>query len=161
MLVAAVWSFAGTVEPSDGIHAIDRSAATAAVSRPTSSALDASPAVPPGLRRNVQRWVTARDRPLIRMNNALVPIVLGTIRSVGPESVECRRLDRSVRSVRGVGRSPHARVNKLATAGLADIQRAARACLAGDRQGTRRHAKVGLAKRAAVSLELDEALEGE
>lgn len=116
---------------------------------------------PPDLREDVQRWMVARDRPLVRLNNALVPIVLGTMRDVGARSPGCRRLDASVLALQRVGHAPDSGVDVLAAAGLDEIQQAARACLDGDLQRARRLARNGLDARAEASLELDEALEGE
>lgn len=160
LLSGVIWSVAA-VSPSDSTLARQGDAPTAAPSRVSAEGPGPAEAVPPGLRGEVQRWFAARDRPLIRMNNALVPVVLGTLGTPGPRSAECRELDASVRALRGVGASPHARITELATAGLAEVQQAARACLDGDREGTRRLAEVGLRERAAASLELDETLEGE
>lgn len=121
----------------------------------------ASDVLPPGRRPGMNRWMMARDQPLIRLNNALVPVVRGTFRRGGAHSAECRRLDASARALRSVGRAPDARVDAFATAGLDEIEQAVSACLGSDLVRMRQLVMAGLDKRAAASLKLDEVLEGE
>jgi len=116
---------------------------------------------PPGNRADVQRWVKARERAQIALNNALVPVVQKTIDSAGPTSAQCRRLNAAVLALKAQDRAPVARIDELARAGLDKIEQAAKACLAGDVAGAQRLAGEGLAERADASLPLDEALEGE
>ena len=116
---------------------------------------------PPGNRPDVQRWVKAREKAQIALNNALVPVVQKKIGSAGPTPAECRRLNAAVFALKAKGRAPVARIDELAGAGLDKIEQAATACLAGDVAGAQRLAAEGLAERADASLPLDEALEGE
>jgi hypothetical protein len=118
-------------------------------------------APPPGNRADVQRWYKAREKAQIELNNALVPVVQKSIRSAGPTSAPCRRLNDAVLALKKQNRAPVARIDELARAGLDKIEQAANACLAGDVAGAQRLAAEGLADRADASLPLDEALEGE
>jgi hypothetical protein len=116
---------------------------------------------PPGNRADVQRWLKAREKAQIELNNALVPVVQKKIDSAGPTSAPCRRLNVAVLALKAQDRAPIARIDELARAGLDKIEQAATACLAGDVAGAQRLAAAGLAERANASLPLDEALEGE
>lgn len=116
---------------------------------------------PPGNRADVQRWLKAREKAQIELNDALVPVVQNRIGSAGPNSAECRRLNAAVLALEAQGRAPVAEIDELARAGLDKIEQAAAACLAGDVARTQRLAAEGLAERADASLPLDEALEGE
>ena len=115
---------------------------------------------PPG-NRDVQRWLKAREKAQIELNDALVPVVQNRIGSAGPNSAECRRLNAAVLALKAQGRAPVAEIDELARAGLDKIEQAAAACLAGDVASTQRLAAEGLAERADASLPLDEAMEGE
>jgi hypothetical protein len=116
---------------------------------------------PPGNRADVQRWFRAREKPLIELNNALVPVVEKKIGSGGPTSAPCRRLSAAVLALKAQDRAPVAGIDELARAGLDKIEQAATACLAGDVAGAERLAAEGLAERADAQLPLEEVLEGE
>jgi len=109
----------------------------------------------------VQKWLKAREKAQIELNDALVPLVQDRIGSAGPNAAPCRRLNAAVLALKAQGRAPVARIDELARAGLDKIEQAATACLAGDLASSRRLAMEGLAERADASLPLDEALEGE
>ena len=116
---------------------------------------------PPGNRADVQRWLKAREKAQIELNNALVPVVQKSMGSAGRTSAQCRRLHAAVLALKAQDRAPVAKIDELARAGLNKIEQAAAACLAGDAAGAQRRAAEGLAERADASLPLDEALEGE
>jgi hypothetical protein len=116
---------------------------------------------PPGNRADVQRWFKAHEKPLIELNDALVPVVQKNIGSGGPASAPCRRLNTAVRALKAQDPAPVARIDELARAGLDKIEQAATACLAGDVAGAQRLAAEGLAERADAQLPLEEVLEGE
>ena len=127
---------------------------------PSQPAAEAAGA-PPGNRADVQRWLKAREKAQIELNDALVPVVQSRLSSGGPNSAPCRRLNAAVLALQAQGRAPVAEIDELARAGLDKIGQAATACLAGDVAGAQRLAAEGLAERADASLPLDEALEGE
>jgi hypothetical protein len=116
---------------------------------------------PPGNRADVQRWFKAREKPLIELNNALVPLVEKKISSAGPTSAPCRRLNAAVLGLKAQRPAPVAKIDELARAGLDKIEQAATACLAGDVANAHRLAAEGLAERADAQLPLEEVLEGE
>lgn len=128
---------------------------------PAAPPAEAAPMTPPGLQADVQRWMQGRDRALVELNDALVPIVQRQLDRPGAGSPQCRRLDAAIKALNARGRAPHAEIDELARAGQAKLTQAAAACLAGDLPTTQQLVTEAMAERAAASLPLDEALEGE
>jgi hypothetical protein len=128
--------------------------------RPGASPAEAAP-VPPGLNANMTHWLKGRDKDLVALNDALVPLVARTVARPGPASPECRRLDVAVKRLNAHGHAPDARIDELARAGQDTLARAADACLAGDAVATQRLVSQAMAERAGASLQLENALEGE
>lgn len=155
-------------EPSTLRHALPVCVAAAVValglygadvtSRPTAQVERPSPptTAAPGVRPGVQQWFEKQDGPQVELNDTLALVVQ---KKLNPDI--CRRLDRAVRAVQGIGAAPDRKVNTLAHAGLSKFAQAATACLTGDQTSSYRLAAQGLAERSAASEELDETLEGE
>lgn len=114
--------------------------------------------VPPGLQPPVQAWLKSRERKVIELNNALVPVV----QAPGlPAAAACARVLAAAKTMSGQAKAPNAQVDALARAGLTKIEQGAAACVAGDAGGGKRLITEGLAERTAATEPLDETLEGE
>ena len=118
-------------------------------------------AVVPGTRADVTQWFRGRDRALVEVNDALVVVVQKKLDRPGAGSPACRRLDAAIKALNARGPAPDAEVDRLARAGEDKLTLAAAACLAGDLATTQRLTAEAMAERAAASLPLEEALEGE
>lgn len=117
--------------------------------------------IPPGIQAPVQAWIKARDRKVVDLNNALVPVVLADNRSGHSEKAACARVLAAARAMAGPAKAPNARVDTLARAGLRKIEQGAANCVAGDPVGGKQLITQGLAERTAATESLDETLEGE
>jgi hypothetical protein len=117
--------------------------------------------VVPGTRADITQWFRGRDKALVEVNNALVVVVQKKLDRPGPGSPGCRRLDAAIKALAARGRAPDAAIDALARAGEDKLGLAATACLAGDLATTQRLVAEAMAERAAASLPLEEALEGE
>jgi hypothetical protein len=121
----------------------------------------AAAATPPGLQPSVQAWLKAREKGLIELNNALVPIVQVDHPSGAAGKAACARVLAAARAMSGRAKAPDARVDTLARAGLAKIEQGAAACVAGDAVGGKQLITQGLAERTAATEPFDDTLEGE
>ncbi|MGS0687640.1 hypothetical protein ACVBEQ_21190 [Nakamurella sp. GG22] len=114
--------------------------------------------VPPGIQPPVQAWLKVREKKLIDLNNALVPVV----QAPGlPAAAACARVLAAAKTMSGQAKAPNAQVDVLARAGLAKIEQGAAACVTGDAGGGKRLIAEGLAERTAATEPFDETLEGE
>lgn len=117
--------------------------------------------IPPGLRTPVQAWMKGRERKVIDLNNALVPIVRGQSPSGRSGRAACARVLAAAKAMSGRAKAPNAQVDTLARTGLAKIEQGAAACVAGDTVGGKQLITQGLADRTAATERFDETLEGE
>jgi hypothetical protein len=129
----------------------------------TSEAAAQQRAVPPGLQPPVQSWLKDRERDLIELNNALVPLVQKQLKDPTAARAACTRLARVAHTLSARGAVPSSRpeIDTVARAGLATFERAAAVCLAGDVPGAERLVSQGLAERTAANDRLDALLDGE
>jgi hypothetical protein len=144
-----------------GVTSAHSSARQAADAAPVTVGSAAGRVAPPGVRPDVQSWFKSRDKALVELNNALVPIVQGRLSSPGAGSPECRRVDAAIKALEARGHAPHAEVDRLARAGEDKLVEAASACLSGDLTTTQQLVAQAMSERAAASLPLEDALEGE
>jgi hypothetical protein len=142
------------------VAGVARSSSASSQTGPTGARTGAESVSPPGLRPEVQRWFAARDKALIRFNDALVAIVQNKV-TAADANAACRKIDSAVQALNAVGAAPDAKVKQLVGAGMPKIGSGIAACLAGDLTTARRLISEGLAERADASLALDEVLEGE
>ncbi len=120
-------------------------------------------AVPPGLQPPVQSWLKDRERDLIELNNALVPLVQKQMKDPAAAQAACSRLARVTRTLSARSAVPSSRpeIDAAARAGLATFERAAAVCLAGDVPTAERLVSDGLTERTAAQDRLDALLDGE
>ena len=131
-----------------------------ATDRPVEPPAEAAAQVP-GTRADVTNWFRKRDKALVKLNDDLVPLVQKKVKKPGADSAECKALDKAIKALDKLGPAPDAEVDALARAGEDKLGLAATACLAGDLATTQRLVAEAMAERAAASLPLEEALEGE
>lgn len=117
--------------------------------------------IPLGLRTPVQAWMKGRERKVIDLNNALVPIVQEKSPTGRSGRAACARVLAAAKALTGRAKAPNAQVDTLARTGLAKIQQGAATCLAGNTVGGKQLITQGLAERTAATEQFDETLEGE
>jgi hypothetical protein len=122
-----------------------------------------APGVPPGLQPPVQGWLKEREKDLIELNDALVPLVQKRLGDPATARDACTRLARVTRalSARGPVPGPRPEIDATARAGLEKFGQAAAACLAGDVPTAERLVGEGLVERITAQDRLDALLEGE
>ena len=130
-----------------------------AAAAPTGLAPSQAPAQP-GTERSVQQWFGARERPLIELNDALVPALTLTTQGSATRAI-CTRLARAAAGYAALNPVPNARLAVPVAAGTAKFVEGAAVCLRGDLARAQQLIVEGLAERTAAQDQIDGILEGE